>query len=158
MARGQQNVVRFYVAVNDTIPVREVERICNFARNPKRNIHRQRAFALNSLTDGLALYIWHYIEEISARGARVVERKNVRMLKLRGCPYLTQESVGRADNFEIGPQNLERNPAVVANVTGEKDVRHPAATDLVLDRVPIAQFRPQPLEKLVHVPGERPQL
>src|SRR4029453_19082231 len=49
---------------------------------------------------------------------------------------LGEKALGPEDGAELRVEDLERDAAVVANVAGEEDGRHPATADFAVDRVP----------------------
>ena len=57
----------------------------------------------------------------------------------RGHADLAEESLGAEDGPELGTQELERDAALVADVAGEVNGRHAAATDLAIDVVAAGQ-------------------
>ena len=60
------------------------------------------------------------------------------MLEARRDADLAQKAFGADHRAELGPQDLERNAALVTDVACKKDGRHSAGTDLPLDRVSAA--------------------
>ena len=61
------------------------------------------------------------------------------MLEPRGELDLAEEAVGPERHGQLGVQHLERDRAVVLEVAGEEDGRHPAAAELALEGVAGAQ-------------------
>ena len=51
------------------------------------------------------------------------------------------ESLGAERGGELGEEHLERHPAVVLQVVGKVDGRHPAAAQLALEAVPFGKGR-----------------
>ena len=51
------------------------------------------------------------------------------MLEVSGDADLAQETFGAEHRTEVGIQDLDRDLAVVANVMGEMDCRHPAGSE-----------------------------
>ena len=58
------------------------------------------------------------------------------MLQLCREPDLSKEPLGAEHRGELGAQHLERDRAIVLQVTSEVDRGHPTAAELALDRVP----------------------
>ena len=61
------------------------------------------------------------------------------MLKLRSDADLPLESVRAEDGAQLGTQHLDRDLTVVLEVPGQVDGGHPAATELVLEAVAVAE-------------------
>jgi len=77
---------------NSTL-VSERKRIGNLTSNPNRLVKRKRTRSLQSLPERFAFHVRHHVEEMIARFARIVERQNVRVVKLRYCLDLSQKTV-----------------------------------------------------------------
>jgi hypothetical protein len=58
------------------------------------------------------------------------------MLEVGGGSDLGQESFRADDRTQLGPQDLERDVAVVAQVLSQVNRRHTAHAELSLDAVP----------------------
>ena len=72
------------------------------------------------------------------------------MRQARGNLDFPEESIGAKDLSEVRPEHLEGHPALVAEVAGEIDQRHPAPADLALNRVAARQGRGEPRLKVLH--------
>ena len=59
------------------------------------------------------------------------------MLQVGGGLDLGQEAVGADHGGQLRPQHLHRDLAVVLEVVGEVDRRHPARAELALDGVAV---------------------
>ena len=57
------------------------------------------------------------------------------MLEPRGEADLALEALGAQGMCEIGMEDLERDRAVMPEVLGQEDGRHPAPAELALDHV-----------------------
>jgi hypothetical protein len=57
------------------------------------------------------------------------------MLEARENPYLARKAVGPECGGELRPQDLYRNFSVVLEILRKIDRRHPARTQLTLDRI-----------------------
>jgi hypothetical protein len=64
-------------------------------------------------------------------------RQDVRVIELRGDPYLTQEAVRPDGRGYFRTQHFDRDLPLVLEVAGEINGGHSAATELALDRVAV---------------------
>jgi hypothetical protein len=64
-----------------------------------------------------------------------VQWQDVRVLQVRRRPDLRQEPLTAKDRGKLRPEKFQRDPAVVANVTGEEDDGHAARAEFTLDAV-----------------------
>ena len=93
-------------------------------------------------------------------GARVVQGEDMRVHELRGEPDLAQEALGAQRLRHVGTEDLDGDGAVVAEVVRQVHRRHPAASQLALQAIVLAEhggecerrIREQPREAL----GGRP--
>jgi len=63
------------------------------------------------------------------------------MLEPGGDPDLLQEAVGPEGRDQLPPEQLEGHGAVVSEIVGQPDRRHPAPAELALDPVAVGQRR-----------------
>jgi hypothetical protein len=82
---------------------------------------------------------WHDVEEDSIHVARVEERKNVRMLEISGKLDLAEKSFCAECGATFAMKDFERNAAVMFDVLGGVDSRHPASADNALDSVSLGE-------------------
>ena len=61
-----------------------------------------------------------------------------------------EEALGAQDGGQLRPQHLERDLAVVAEVVGQVDRRHPALPELALEAVAVGKSGRQMSEVLGH--------
>lgn len=61
------------------------------------------------------------------------------MVELRSDLYLPQEPLGTEGGGELRLQNLDGDPAVVLEVSGQVDDGHPPAAELALEAVAVAE-------------------
>jgi hypothetical protein len=61
------------------------------------------------------------------------------MLESGGEVDFAPKAIGAQDGGQLGAEDLQGNRAVVFEVLGEVDRGHPAAPELALDRVAIAE-------------------
>ena len=61
------------------------------------------------------------------------------MVEPGGDLDLGQEAIGAQDGAELGPEHLERHLALVLEIVGQIDRRHPSLAQLPLDAVAIGE-------------------
>ena len=113
----QQDVLGLDVAVDHAVPVRVVERVGDLARDPHRVVDRELLLAVEPVAERLALDERHDVVEEAVGLARVEQREDVRMLQIGGELDLGEEPLGAEHRGELGVQHLERDVAVVPQVS-----------------------------------------
>ena len=88
--------------MDDTVPVRVVQRARDRRRQTHRIVHRQLLLALDPRAQRLALDVGHHIEQQSVGGAAVEEREQIRVLQVRGNLDLAEKALDADDGAEIG--------------------------------------------------------
>ena len=73
------------------------------------------------------------------------------MLQVGGELDLGEEALGADHGRELGAQELERDLAVVPEILGQVDRRHPAGADLAFDPVAVGKRYLEPAQQLGHV-------
>ncbi len=114
------------------VPVGVVERVGHLPGDPHRVLDRELLLADQPGAEALALDERHDVEHEPAGLARVEEAEDVRVLQVGGGLDLGEEALGAQDSGELGPEHLEGDLAVVAEVVGEVDRRHSALAQLTL--------------------------
>src|SRR5215510_5198851 len=76
-----------------------------------------------------------YEEEMVCRLSRVVEREDSRMMQPGGDFDLAKEAIRFERLAQLGAKNFERDLALVVVIVGEKNNRHPSASQLAYDLV-----------------------
>src|SRR5439155_9409224 len=102
--------------------------------------------------------VGHDVVEESGCLSRVVQRQDVGVVEAGRGFDLAQKAVWTQGRRKLGLQNLDSDRAMVLEVCGEVDCRHPTAAELALDRVTVAKGGLQSGEQ-VHVrsrAGTRP--
>ncbi len=127
------------------------QRLGDLAQQPHRVGHRQLAGASQALAEGLALHVGHHVVEEAVGVAGVEQAEDVRMLQPRRDGDLPREALGAERSGQLGAQHLHRDVAVVLEVAGEIDRRHPALPQLPLDRVTVGDGCPQSGNWVRHV-------
>jgi hypothetical protein len=77
------------------------------------------------------------------RFAGIDERHNVGVLQVGSEPDLAEKALASNPGGELGPEQLDRDGAVMLQVAGEIDGRHAAAAELPLDAVAVGEGRLQ---------------
>ena len=131
----EEDVLRLHVAVDHLLAVSVVERVGHLARQPERLRRRQAALPVEQVAEGAAFDVGRDVIEEAAGLARVVERQQVGVLQARGDLDLAQEALGAELLADSRLKHLERDDAVVPEVVGAVDHRHPAMPDLPLDGI-----------------------
>jgi hypothetical protein len=98
---GEENVLRLDVSVDDSVAMGIVERRRDFAGDPKRDFHWQLVLPPQPVPQGLALDIGHGEPQVPGRLARIVDRKDMGMLKAGRQFDLPQEPLGTECRCEV---------------------------------------------------------
>ena len=146
----QQDVLGLDVAVNHPVPVGVVERVGHLAGDPDGVPDRELPLPLEPVPQRLALDERHHVVEEAVGDPGVEQRKDVRVLQVRGGPDLRQEPLGPDDGGQIGPEDLDGHLPVVLAVVGEVDGRHAALAELALDLIGVGQRGLQATEGIGH--------
>ncbi len=135
----QQDVLGLDVAVDHAVPVGVVEGARHLAGDPHGIGDGQLPLARQPVAERLALHKRHHVEHGAAYLARVVQRQDVRVLEVGRRLDLGEEPLGPDYRGEFGTQDLDRHVALVAQIAGQVDRRHPARAELALDPVAVGQ-------------------
>ena len=137
---GNENVVRLDVPMNDTIPMRVIERVGNFARQADGDIEWDVSLSLQPRAQTLAFQKRHHIEQVSCCLSGIVQRQDVGMREPRGDSDFPEESLGERSASEFRVENLDGNPSRVLQVLREEHNGHAPAAELALKAVPVSEF------------------
>ena len=140
----KEDVLGLDVAVDHAVAVGVVERVGDLDRDLDGLLHSELLLPVELCPEGLAVDEGHDVVEKARGGARVEERQDLRMLECRGGGDLLDEALGAKDGSELGLEHLERDLALVLEVEGQVDRRHPARAELALDGVPVGERRGEP--------------
>jgi len=125
----QHDVAGLQIAVDDSAPVRRIERAGDLDADPQGLVDRQRAFA-QPIRQRLALEELHDQVVGSVLVAHVVKRANVRMRELRDRLRLTLEALPQLRRGgHVRRQNFDRDIAAEPRVLRLVDLPHPSRTD-----------------------------
>ena len=119
--------------------MREGECVRDFTQDADGIGDRKRTFALQTRANGLAFDKRHYIVEKPIRCPRIVNRKDVWVLQIRGGADFARESVDAERLSQLRPKNLDRYGPVVPEIAGKIDGRGTAFTELALDAIAVLQ-------------------
>ena len=141
VATREHDVFGLDIAMDDVVAVRVCQRFRHFPRDEQRVLDRQLRLSLQPVAEGFAFYERHDVVE-GARGvAGVIDGQDVGVLQPGGQLDLAQEALAPQRHGDFGAQRLERDEALMPDIAGEVDHRHPAAAELPINDV---------------VPGQRP--
>ena len=132
---GEQDVLGLDVAVHDARAVGVRQRLGGLAGDPEGVVHRQALLPLEAGTERLAADVGHGEPELPVVLARVVDRADVGVLQPRRRRDLAAEALDVHAGADLGPEQLEGDGPVVAQVVGEVDGRHSAPAELALEAV-----------------------
>ena len=135
----EHDVVWLDVAVDHPLAVGVGQRVEHVAQDPDGVLQGQLALAREPVPERLALDVRHDVEDGAVGLATVVQRQDRGMLELRRHLDLAQEPLGAERGREIGAQHLDGDLPVVLQVLREIDRPHPAASQLPLEAVPVAE-------------------
>jgi len=110
---GEEDVLRFQVAVHHTAGMRIVERVSDLANDTDGVVELQRTFAVQTRAERLALHERHDEVQHAVGLPRVEQREDVGVLKPRDKPDLTQEAGGTERLGDLRKQHLDGNLTLV---------------------------------------------
>ena len=95
----------------------------------------QLPFPGKALAQRLCLEIGHHIIQQPVGFIRVVQRQDVRMVETGRGLNLAQESGSPKLRGQLGQEHFQGNRALILQVLGEEDLRHPPVPHFPLDLV-----------------------
>ena len=146
----QHDVLGFDVAMDDVVAVRIGQRTRYLPSDLGGVVDGELFLAVEPVTQGLSLDIRHDVVEEAVGFPRIVEGQDVGVRESRSDLDLAHEAVGAEHRGELGSQHLDRDGAMMLEIAAEIHRGHPAATELVLDRVTPGQGGSQVGEKVGH--------
>jgi hypothetical protein len=132
------------------VAVGVVQGVGHLGGDPDGVGHRQLLLPIEALPERLALDERHHVEQEAVGLARVEQGQDVRVLQVGGELDLGQEALGPDHGCELGAQELQGDPAIVAEIMCQVDGGHAAGADLALDAVAVGQRGLQTAERLGH--------
>jgi hypothetical protein len=121
--------------VHHTLPVSEVQRTRNFARDPNGVIQDELALARDSCAQGFTWHKRHDLGEGVAYLAGVEDRKNVRVREMARDLDLTPKSLVAHGSRQVLMKDFDRDLPILTDVPRQIHSRHPATPDLAFDLV-----------------------
>ncbi len=138
-AVGEQHVVGLDVAVHHAPGVGVAQRGGDVAQHPDRLGHRKVAVAQQAGAQRFAVHVRHGEVGQAHRLAGGQEGNDVGMLELGGEVDLAAEPLDAHPGRQLGQQYLDDDPALERRLQRQEDAGHPAAAELALDPVGIAE-------------------
>ena len=118
-----------------------VERLAGLPHQAQRFSDGERALPREPLAQGLAIHERHDVERpgrLLVGGAGVEQGEDVGVLEPSLDLDLEEEALGGLAGDDLGAQHLDRDGPVVLAVARQVYNRHPAPTQLPVDRVTVA--------------------
>src|SRR5687768_18567842 len=85
------------------------ERVCYFRRNAHGGLHWQLTLSANAQAERLSAHVRHEIVEQRLDVSRIVERKDVRMLKARQqADFANETQLARSEERRVGKECRSR--------------------------------------------------
>jgi hypothetical protein len=141
MSVGEQDVVRFNVAVHHAVAVGVRERVHHLTEDPGSIGHRKLPLARELHPERLALDKRHHVVQEVAGGAGRQQRDDVRVLQTRRELNFPLEALGAHASTHFRRKHLDDDLAAQARLFGEEDAAHPPAAELAPDAVGVADSR-----------------
>jgi len=135
----EHDVFRLDVAVDEAFGVGMAEGVRHFPGDQQGLVQRELARAVQPVTQRFTGDVGHDVVEAAGRLTGVEQRQDVGVSEPGGYPDFTQKSVGPERGGQLGPHDLERDQAVMAQVAGQVDRRHAATPQLTLDEIAVGQ-------------------
>src|SRR5688572_19030262 len=142
----KEHVLWLYVAVDDVVAVRVVERGCDLASDLKRFVDRQLQLPIESAAERFSLRQRHHVVEAAVRLTGVEQREDVGMMQVGEDLDLTEKALCTERRGDIGTENLDRHVAMVLEIACEIYRGHRAASELAIDGIAVAEGRSEALE------------
>ena len=146
----EHDVFGLDVAMHQAVLVRVGQRVGHVVQQPHHVADGELGFLLQPLAERLAFLVRHDVEEKSVGFAGVIERQDVRMVKLGGHLDFAHEAVGAEGRRQVRLQHLHRHLAVVLEVLGQVHRGHAADAEFAFDAVAVGQRRDKPGKGVGH--------
>ena len=137
---GEQDILRLDVPVDDTAPVRALEREGDVAEDRHRFGERDRS-AREADTQVFAVHVWHGVVRHAVRFASAEDSDDARILQIGCHADLTLESLGRQSGRELGIEHLDDDLTAESSLFRLEHACHAAARQFALERVGRAEGR-----------------
>ena len=139
MTFGEKHVSGLHVAVHHALSVGEVQAVGYFADDLQCFGQREQPVAIDPVPHRFPVDIRHDVVEEIFHLPRVEHREDARVSEAGGELDFTQEPVRTDGSRHLGQEHLEGHVPLVTQVPGAVDDGHPAAPDLLLEPVAVAQ-------------------
>jgi hypothetical protein len=139
----QQDVLGLDVPVHDPLLVRELQRRSHRLGDLHRFVDAELLVPPQPLAQGLALDERHHVIEERVGLSRIVQRQDVRVLQTGRHLDLVEKPLGAEDRHQLGAQDLHGDLAVVLEIVGQVDSRHPPFAHMSLQAVAVGESRRQ---------------
>jgi hypothetical protein len=145
MAAREQDVLRFDVAVNETLPVGIAQGIGDLERDPGGVSQRELRLARQALPQRLARDVWHrepqglHRTARRRRGPAIEDGQDMGMLQTGGGLDLPHKALGAERMGQLLMQDLEGDRPIVPNVARQVHRGHPTAPELTLEQVAVTK-------------------
>jgi len=149
---GEENVLRFDVAMNDPVLVCVGESVGHLLKQTQGIRYRQLTLAMQPRAQTLAVDEGHRVVEQTLRFGRDEQRHDVGVLKAGGKLDLALEALDVDRGRELRRQDLDHDVAAERRLLSEKDARHAAAAELTLEAICAPESR---LELLAQISRHR---
>jgi hypothetical protein len=150
MAFGQQDVLRFHIAVQYTMPMGAVQRFGDIPGDLQSLGYRQLALPVEATTQRLPVHKGHDIVQQPTFRARIKQWQDVGVLQGGGDTDFVQEPLGTERGRDFWAEDLEGDRAMVLEILNEPDRSHPAFAELPLGAVTVPKDLGESLLKLRH--------
>ena len=131
----QQDVFRLDVPMNDTLPVRDRERVGHFLEDLDRIDNRQCAIPVEPIAQRLARDERHHVIQQSVTFAGCDDGQDMWMLQVGGELGLAAKSRDAHLARQFGRQDLDDQRSRKNGIPGQEQLRHSAGSQLTLHLV-----------------------
>jgi hypothetical protein len=146
----EQDVFWFDVAVDQPLRVRVGERARHFPGDQNRVVERQLLFLLEPSAERLTLHERRDEIDETGRLARIEHGEDVGVCQAGRDLDLAKESRVARQSGQLGPEDLDRDGALVTEI-GTKEYRRGSPTaDFSIDRVAASQGISQTVQRIRH--------
>ena len=102
-----------------------VECVVDLLRDGDRVLHTELLFSVEAISERLSLHVGHHVEHEPVSIPGIVKREDMRVLELRRRLDFGEESLAPNDCSQLRLEHLQRDFALVLQVVGQVDRRHP---------------------------------
>jgi hypothetical protein len=139
VATGEQDVLGLDIAVDHAVPMGHGQRLGDFPQESYGFGNRKLTGAGEPFPERLALHVRHDVVEKSVSLSRVEQAEDVRVLEPGGDFDLAGETLEPHRGGKIGPEHLDRDVPMVAEVLGEINRGHATLSEFSLEAVAVGQ-------------------